>query len=74
MRMYNKIGNFAVLSPLKVRRHIPIILLFFLLFTKDLKEVHIIESHIWIDREVANSTTPFYDVDLLEVFSEKEEE
>ena len=44
----------AVLPPLKVRRYIPIILLFFLLFTKDLEEVHIIERHSLIDREVAN--------------------
>ena len=43
----------AVLPPLKFRRHIPIILVLFLLFTKDLKEGRIIKRHSWIDCEVA---------------------
>ena len=43
-----------VLPPLKVRRHIPIILAILLLLTKDLKEVHMIKSNSWIDRKVAN--------------------
>ena len=44
----------AVLPPLKVRRHIPTILAIILLFTKDIKEVHTIERHSLIDREVTN--------------------
>ena len=44
----------AVLPPLKVRIHIPIILYLSLVFTKDLKEVHIIERNILINREVTN--------------------
>ena len=44
----------AVLPPLKVRRHIPIIIYLSLLFTKDIKEGHTIESNSWIDRKVAN--------------------
>ena len=42
----------AVLPPLKIRRHIPIILALFLLFTKDLKEGHIVERYNLLDREV----------------------
>ena len=44
----------AVLPLLKIRKHISIILALFFLFTKDLKESHIIERHSWIYREVAN--------------------
>ena len=35
--------NLAVLPPLKVHRHIQIILTLLLIFTKDLKERHVIE-------------------------------
>ena len=43
----------AVLPPLKVCRHISIVLALFLLFAKDLKEGHIIKRHSWTYREVA---------------------
>ena len=52
-KMYDE-TTMAVLPPLKVRRHIPIILILYLLFTKDPKEGHIIERHSLIDRKVAN--------------------
>ena len=39
----------TVLPPPKVSRHIPIILALFLLFTKELKEVHITEMCIFSD-------------------------
>ena len=42
----------AFLPPLKIRRHIPITLALLLLFTKDLKEIHIKKMHSWIDRKV----------------------
>ena len=45
--------NLAVPPPLKVHRHIPIILTLLLIFTKDLKERHVIEINSWIDHEVA---------------------
>ena len=44
----------AVPPTLKVHRHIPNILVLVFLFTKDLKEGHIIERHSWIDGEVAD--------------------
>ena len=44
----------AVLPPLKVCRHIPIILALFLLITKDLKEGHIIERNSWVHRKVSD--------------------
>ena len=44
----------VVLPLLKVRRHTPIILSLFLLFTKNIKEGNIIKRHSWIDREVAS--------------------
>ena len=44
----------AVLPPLKVCRHTPFILTLFLLYTKDLKEGHIIERNSLIDRKVTN--------------------
>ena len=44
----------AVLTPLKIRRHIPIIISLFLLFTKDLKEGQITERNSLIDHELDN--------------------
>ena len=44
----------AVLPPLKVHINIPIILFLFLLFTKYLKEGHIIKRNSWIDRKFAD--------------------
>ena len=57
----------AVLPPLKVRRHITIILALFLLFTKDLKEGHIIKRNSLIDREVANFVIQAHHIPAIDV-------
>ena len=71
LKLWKKIFNettLAILPPLNVCRHIPIVLFLLLIFTKDLKEGHIIKIQSWIDGEVASFVIQEHHIPAMGVF------